>query len=133
MEKLHSSLFERRWRACPYCGSPHVLQKEDVTHFYSERWKCQNCLKTFNISYEDKAMGNDLFVMLNNNKFSAVLEDVERKVEELVANRHDYPIWPMHDGEMDAYEKSFHSGVRHSYYVPTITMIQVLRHLRNIS
>jgi hypothetical protein len=82
---------------------------------------------------QDKDMANDLFVMLNNNKYNEVVERVEARVAALVAQRHEYPIWPLHEGEMDEFEKSYHGSIRGPYYLATIFMIQTLRSLRNIS
>lgn len=78
-------------------------------------------------------MGNDLFVMLNNNKFAHVLEHVEEHVADLVARRHDYPIWPFHEGPLDPFEEDYHGQVRHIYYSSAILMIRTLRQLRSIS
>lgn len=78
-------------------------------------------------------MGNDLFVMMSNNKYNTVVEQVENRVAEMVACRHEYPLWPIHDGALDDFEQDYHGNIRHSYYVSAVYMIQILRALRNIS
>lgn len=76
---------------------------------------------------------NDLFVMLNHNRFSDVIDEIDNNVEILFENRHDYPIWPSHDDPLDAYEEEFHGTIRHSYYRTTILLIQTLKKLKGVS
>lgn len=77
-------------------------------------------------------MASDLFQMLNQNKFNLVLENVEDNVTKLVANRHEYPLWPMHNAPLDTYEEEWHGAIRRPYYHTTIVLIQTLRKLRAI-
>lgn len=133
MEKFHRSLVNGSFRACRWCGSPHVQMIQTDVTLDEVRYKCENCYKTWWISKENIELGNDLFVMLNNNKFNTTLEKVEDRVIAMVAHRHDYPLWPLHDGEMDSYERDYHGTIRKPYYISTILLIQTLRALRNIS
>lgn len=78
--------------------------------------------------------GPDLFVSLSVNKYAEVLQSMEDEVEELFACRHEYPIWPAHgDNPFDEYEKTYHGYMRHNYYRVTLSMVRMLRKLRNIS
>jgi hypothetical protein len=79
-------------------------------------------------------MGNDLFVMMNHNKYEDVKNFVERRVSIMVMDRHNYPMWPSHgESPSDRFEEDFHGRSRGVYYEATRDLIQVLRKLRNIS
>lgn len=79
-------------------------------------------------------MINDLFVSLDYNHFAEVLESLEGYTAEMIACRHDYPIWPAHgDNPSDYYEEEFHGMVRRPYYYSTIKLIHALRELRELS
>ena len=76
----------------------------------------------------------DLFVSLDYSKFLEAKRSIENKLEELVACRHDYPMWPIHgDNPVDVYEQDYHSVIRHQYYRSTLYIIQVVRMLRKLS
>lgn len=79
-------------------------------------------------------MANDLFVMMNHNRYADVVNFVEARVMEMLSSRHDYPMWPAHgDGPQDSFEEDFHGRSRKVYYRATRDLIHVLRKLRNIS
>lgn len=111
---------------CPNCGSTQVYEFEQGLK------QCRICW--LKIQHERKPVAkNDLFVMLNHNRFSDVIEDVENSVEILFENRHDHPIWPSHEDRLDAFEEEFHGTIRRSYYRTTILLIQTLRKLKGVS
>lgn len=77
---------------------------------------------------------SDLFVSLSHNKFVEATYEAQQKLEELIACRHDYPMWPAHgDNPFDIYEEEFHGAVRHQYYRATLTLLAVVRMLRDLS
>jgi hypothetical protein len=104
-----------------------------LSPFNEYDFKCDNCLYRFHVTAEDINMGTDLFVMLSNNKVNGVVRELEGRVAELIASRHEYPIWPYHDSPLDSYEESYHGSIRHQYYYTTILMIQTLRGLRSLT
>jgi hypothetical protein len=76
----------------------------------------------------------DLLVMLSHNKYADVLNFVQGRVEVMIMDRHNYPMWPAHGGNpIDAFEEEFHGRSRQVYYDATKDLIYVLRQLRNIS
>lgn len=77
-------------------------------------------------------MANDLFVMLKHNSYADLVLYVEQRVTVLVANRHEYPIWPTHNEPHDAFEREYHGWIRRVYYESTIYMIRTLRRLREL-
>lgn len=78
-------------------------------------------------------MMNDLFVSLDYNRFAEILTSLEGRVDELIACRHEYPIWPAHgESPSDSYEQEFFYLVRHPYYQNTILLIKTLRLLREL-
>lgn len=79
-------------------------------------------------------MMTDLFVSLDYSRFAEVKEDIENKLEELVACRHEYPMWPHHgDSPFGSWEADYHEPIRHTYYRTTIYLISVVRMLRELS
>lgn len=79
-------------------------------------------------------VSDDLLVSLEYGKFARSLEHLEGRVTEMIACRHDYPVWPSHgDNPQDAYEEEFHTLVRHQYYTSVKYLIQALRVLRELS
>lgn len=77
---------------------------------------------------------NDLFVSLDYNKFTDALQSVQGKLDELIACRHEYPIWPSHGGSpVDAFEEDYHKVIRHQYYQTTIYLLSIVRTLRELS
>jgi hypothetical protein len=78
--------------------------------------------------------GPDLLVSLSVNKYAQVLTELEGEVEELFACRHEYPIWPAHgENPSDSYEQDYHGYIRHNYYRVVLSMVRMLRRLRNLS
>lgn len=76
----------------------------------------------------------DLFVSLDYNRFSEVKQEVEDKLEEMIACRHEYPMWPTHgDSPCDTWEEDYHRPIRHTYYRSTLYLISVVRMLRELS
>jgi hypothetical protein len=60
-------------------------------------------------------------------------QDLENRVEDLYANRHEYPIWPLHNEGLDYFEQEYHGPVRHVYYSSAISLIRFLRELRKVT
>lgn len=76
----------------------------------------------------------DLFVSLDYSRFFEVKSDVEKKLDELVAGRHEYPMWPSHgDNPCDEWEEDYHGPFRHNYYQVTLYLLGVVRMLRELS
>ncbi len=73
---------------------------------------------------------NNLFVMLDQNRFARTIRAIEDRVEILVEQRHEYPIWPTQKGPMDTYAQMYYGPMRSVYYRTTILLIQLLRELR---
>jgi hypothetical protein len=77
-------------------------------------------------------MSDDLFVSLQYNKFQQTVKEVERRIDERFAARHEYPIWPQHDGPLDALDRIIHDEVRKQHKETLKLLISVLRALRQI-
>jgi len=75
-------------------------------------------------------MANDLFAALNVSRFADIVFTLEHRVELMFKHRHDYPAWPLHDGQPDEYERGIHEPMRHTYYATTKVLIHTLRELR---
>lgn len=76
----------------------------------------------------------DLFVSLDYSKFFEVRNNIEGKLEELIACRHEYPLWPSHGGNpFDEWEEDYHRVIRHNYYRATLYLLSVVRMLRELS
>lgn len=72
----------------------------------------------------------NLFAALNVSKINDLIYMLEHRINLMVNSRHEYPIWPLHDGQPDDFEREFHEPVRHVYYQTTIVLIHTLRDLR---
>lgn len=72
-----------------------------------------------------------LFAALDVSKINDLIFMLEHRVDIMFRYRHDYPIWPSHNGEMDEFEISFHEPMRHTYYLTAKVLIQTLRELKN--
>jgi len=71
--------------------------------------------------------------MQSQNKLKRLINETERQVEELVAKRHEYPMWPHHgEGPADAWEEAYHGPIRGAYYRSTILLIRALKTLRGL-
>lgn len=76
----------------------------------------------------------DLFVGLNYNKFLEATYSIQGKLDEMIACRHEYPIWPSHgDSPVDIFEEDYHKIIRHQYYKTTLYLLQIVRTLRELS
>jgi hypothetical protein len=76
----------------------------------------------------------DLFVMLSHNRYADVMGFVQGRIEVMVMDRHNYPMWPAHGGNpTDSFEEDFHGRSRRVYYEATKDLIYVLRQLRKIT
>ncbi len=75
-------------------------------------------------------MTPDLFAALNVSKVNDLIYTLEHRIDLMFRYRHDYPIWPQHDSEMDEFELGFHEPMRHTYYLTTKVLIQTLRDLK---
>ena len=76
----------------------------------------------------------DLFESLEYNTFVDTTKEIEGKLSELIACRHDYPQWPVHgDPPFDIYEEMLHAPIRHQYYQTTLCLLKVVRALRKLS
>lgn len=75
----------------------------------------------------------DIFAALNVSSYHALMDYVQVRVANSVALRHDYPMWPKHGGNpYDIWEVETHRPVRHMYYQNTLTLLRVLRRLREM-
>jgi len=78
--------------------------------------------------------GPDLLVSLSVNKYAQVLEELEDAVQDMFECRHEYPMWPAHGGNpFDEFEEQYHGHNRHVYYRSGLTLVRILRRLRNLS
>ena len=68
--------------------------------------------------------------------YRSIHNQLEERVERLVAARHDYPMWPdRKDVEwypMDAFEAQYHGEIRHTNYAETIFLVRLLKQLRAV-
>ena len=81
-----------------------------------------------------RSVNNDLFVSLEYNRFTEASKNLEGKLSELIACRHEYPIWPSHGGNpVDIYEIELHSRIRHQYYHTTLVVLRLTRALRKLA
>jgi hypothetical protein len=72
----------------------------------------------------------DLFAALSMNRYTDLCYSLEGRIADMFDARHEYPMWPVLEGEMDEYEEALHSPFRHSYYQMVKILINVLRELR---
>jgi len=77
-----------------------------------------------------KSMAFDM--LRQQNIYGTIRRQLESKIEILVQNRHEYPMWPFHDAEMDEFERVFHEPIRDVYYQSTIFLIRLLKQLREL-
>ena len=72
-------------------------------------------------------------IMNQQSTLRSALRQLEEEVETAVANRHNYPMWPLTgDGFTDTYEELYHQPIREQYYRQTKVLIRLLRILREI-
>lgn len=77
---------------------------------------------------------DDLFVSLDYSKFYETKYNIEGKLEEMIACRHEFPIWPSHGGNpVDTWEEDYHGPIRYNYYRTTLYLLKVVRLLRQLS
>jgi len=76
----------------------------------------------------------DLLGSFEYSQFNVATEEIEGKLNELIACRHEYPMWPTHgDPPFDIYEEMLHTPIRHTYYRTTLCVLQVVRALRKLA
>lgn len=75
----------------------------------------------------------DLMVMLSHNTFAEIVGRLETRIQGMVENRHEYPMWPIHgDSPVDSFEESYHGQMRHVYYSCAIELVRTLRALKRL-
>lgn len=55
---------------------------------------------------------------------------VEDEINRLLSQRHEYPIWPPHNRQLDIIEREMHEPVRKMYYDNIYNLIYLARKLR---
>lgn len=62
-----------------------------------------------------------------------IIEELERRISKMVAQRHDYPLWPLHEYPLNELEEAYHGTMRHVHYQATIQLIRTLRGLHSLN
>lgn len=55
-----------------------------------------------------------------------VIRLLEDKIDGLFSARHEYPVWPSHNRQLDAMEREIHEPIREIYYDYTKFCIELL-------